>query len=200
MDAQAALNEAYDRARAEFIPVMSPECRAVLIDLLRETHPRAILEIGTAIGYSSALMLIAAPEATIDTLERDETRLARAEKLWRDTGVRRRVNAVAGDARQTLAATIEGKTYDFVFLDANKSAYLRQLKTIEPHLADGAVVIADDVLYLGLVKGGAYPPHKHRTIVNNMRAFLVYATQSRLYDTTIYERGGIAVIRKKESK
>ena len=76
-----------------------------------------------------------------------------------------------------------------------------QTEIIDPivqHAIDtGRIIFADDVNYLGLVEGGAYPPHKHRTIVNNMRAFVAKISDPALFDSKIYDVGdGVAVCRK----
>ena len=66
-------------------------------------------------------------------------------------------------------------------------------------MEEGGVIISDDVGYLGLVKGNGYPPHKHRTIVYNMRSYLEYISQPP-YETKIMwdKGGGIAVTEVKE--
>ena len=93
---------------------------------------------------------------------------------------------------------VEGKTYDFVFLDGAKSAYKRQLTFLDEYVEKGGIILCDDVLYLGLVKGDGYPPHKHRTIVNNMREFLKYVEESEKYELNLIEQAnGIAIVRKK---
>ena len=61
----------------------------------------------------------------------------------------------------------------------------------------GGAIVSDNVGYLGLVRGDSYPPHKHRTIVRNMREYLKFIQSHDRLDTFVnYDLGdGIAVSR-----
>ena len=61
-------------------------------------------------------------------------------------------------------------------------------------LEKGAVVVGDNVLFRGFIRGGVKYPHRQNTIVNKMRAFLDYVENGGKYDTVIYEVGdGVSV-------
>lgn len=191
------LRKVRDKAREEFVMILSDGCESALRRLFEERQPKSVLEIGTAIGYSSSVMAICS-DCVIDTVEKDGERIAQAKKLWKQLGVEDRINSYHGDADMLLESIIEGKTYDFVFLDGAKSAYKRQLEMLTSHIEKGGIVLCDDVLYLGLVKGEERPPHKHRTIVNNMREFLRFVCGSEDFDCDLIEEGnGIAIVRKR---
>ncbi|MDE5990986.1 MAG: O-methyltransferase [Clostridia bacterium] len=197
IESEKILREVHDFARENFVMILSDECERELKRLFSEYKPKRVLEIGTAIGYSSSVMALAS-DCKIDTIEKDGERIRAAKELWKKLGVDGRINCYHGDADELLASVVEGKTYDFVFLDGAKSAYKRQLEFLERHIKRGGIVLCDDVLYLGLVKGDGYPPHKHRTIVNNMRAFLKYVEESDIYECDLIEEAnGIAIVRKK---
>ena len=196
-DSQKILQEVHDFARENFVMILSDECEEVLKRLFCKHKPKRVLEIGTAIGYSSSVMALSS-DCVIDTVEKDGERIRSAKELWKKLGVDGRINSYHGDADKLLASAVDGKTYDFVFLDGAKSAYKRQLEFLDGYIEKGGIVLCDDVLYLGLVKGEGYPPHKHRTIVNNMREFLRYVEESDKYDCQLIEEAnGIAIVRKK---
>lgn len=198
--AQKILFKVHDFARENYIMILSDECEKVLRRLFEEHSPSKVLEIGTAIGYSSSLMALLS-DCTIDTIDKDGERIASAKKLWSKLGVEDRITAYEGDADDILADVVDGKIYDFVFLDGAKSAYRRQLEFLLPHIKDGGVVLCDDVLYLGLVRGEENVPHKHRTIVRNMREFLRFVENVTLFESKVYDEGnGIAVAIKKPSE
>lgn len=191
------LKQVHDGARKDFIMILSDECEEVLKGLFEKNKPKRVLEIGTAIGYSSSIMALAS-DCVIDTIEKDGERIEKAKRLWKYLGVEDRINCHHGDADELLASVTEGKTYDFVFLDGAKSAYKRQLEFLEPYIEKGGIILCDDTLYLGLVKGEEKVPHKHRTIVNNMRKFLVYLEESGKFDYRLIEKAnGIAIARKR---
>ncbi|MDE5616489.1 MAG: class I SAM-dependent methyltransferase, partial [Clostridia bacterium] len=127
------LKEVHDKAREEFVMILSDECEETLKKLFSERKPKRVLEIGTAIGYSSSVMALAS-DCVIDTVEKDGERIKRAKELWKILGVENRINCYHGDADELLVDTVKGKTYDFVFLDGAKSAYKRQLVFLEPYI------------------------------------------------------------------
>lgn len=183
--------------RSEFgYDIIAPSALTMLLSAAPERPRKRVLEIGTAVGYS-ALCLAAVTGAEVDTVERDPARLDIARKLWSGRPEESRIHAYSGAAEEVLPRLAEKYVYDFVFIDAAKSAYSRYLDLIYDAIDTGGIIFADDVNYLGLVEGGAYPPHKHRTIVNNMRAFVAKISDPALFDSKIYDVGdGVAVCRK----
>lgn len=191
------LSQVLASARDRHVPVIDDDSREILIRAVEEVKPRRILEIGTAIGYSASLMALSS-EATIDTVEMDDTRRQEAISLWKRLGIDDRIHAYLGNADEILESVVEGKEYDFIFIDGPKSKYLSHFLICLPHLSTGGVVFADDVLYFGMVEGEEFIPHKHRTIVTNLRQFLATVqADERLECTIVREGNGVAIIRKK---
>lgn len=191
MSKEEILLRAYENAKAAFIPVCDEECARVLREQCEKTAPERILEIGTAVGYSAACMALAC-RARVDTADIDGERLARAQKLWRRLGTEERISAFCGDVRLILPQIMAGKKYGLVFLDGPKSACGELFEAILPHLEKGGVIVTDDINYLGLVRGDFLPPHKHRTIVLNMRRFVRRISEPP-FETRIYWEEGVAV-------
>ena len=187
------LRRAYLRAREDFIPVCGDECARLLRELCGKVQPSRILEIGTAVGYSSSVMALAC-EAEGGTIEYDGDRLDRAERLWKELGISGRMHAYRGDVKEILPHVIRGKCYGLVFIDGPKSAYKDIFDTVRQNMDENGLIVSDDINYLGLVKGDGYPPHKHRTIVTNMRKYLEYISAAPFY-TEIFWESGIAVTR-----
>lgn len=195
------MNDTLDNIRnlstIEFLPILSNECEVVLLDLLKKEKPKHILEIGTCVGYSSSIMLLNS-EAIVDTIELDEERQKVAKSVWEAQGLTERVNAFLGDANVILKDVIKDNIYDFVFLDGPKSRYLEHLQIVFDHVKSGGIILADDVLFFGLVKGEEHVAHKHRTIVRHLREFLDYIEKDPNLDVELINEGnGIAIIRKK---
>lgn len=181
------LSPAYEaEAREKFIPIIRPESLKLLLDAAKKSRCSRILEIGTAIGFSTA-WLATETGAVVDTIEKDEERLERAKAFWKEVGIEDRVNPYLGDADELVRRLASENRYGFIFIDAAKSRYSDYLDAVYPSLEKGGIVFADNVYYLGLVKGDAYPPHKHRTIVTNMRAFLKKISDKDKFDTTVYD-------------
>lgn len=187
---QAVLASLEAYAEEHSVPIIRKSERKALIEAARKASPARILEVGTAIGYSSLLLLHEFPEAHIDTIEVDEQRYRIAEEAVEKAGVSHRWHGHLGDAAKVIP-TLEGP-YDFVFLDGPKGQYLRELKMLEPLLTAHAVIAADNVLFRGLVMAEGQVPHRYRTLVMRLRDYIRYVNSA--YDTIIDEEGdGLAV-------
>ncbi len=116
-----------------------------------------IVEVGTAIGYSTLCMALAQPPAgTIATLDPDAGRTDRARTFWRRAGIPDGriavLNAPALAAFERADPVVDGP-FDLAFIDAVKAEYADYLDALVPRLRTGALVVADNVLYHGLVAG-----------------------------------------------
>jgi predicted O-methyltransferase YrrM len=118
---------------------------------------RRIVEVGTAIGYSTLWLARGMePDGVIATIDPDTDRTARARSWWRRAGVPdERIVVVSEPALDAFAADrpeLRGP-FDLAFIDAIKVEYVAYVEALIPRLAPGALVVADNVLYGGLVAG-----------------------------------------------
>lgn len=177
------------------VPIIEEEGLSLLMTLVKEKQPKRILEIGTAIGFSGLNMLSQSDMAHLTTIDIDSQRLEKAEEYFSLAGVKERVRIIEDDANYILTL-LEGE-FDFIFLDGPKAHYKSMLPHILRLLAKGGIIFVDDVYYHGWVKGDAYPQHKHRTIITNMRAFIKAVEEDDTLKVTSYDVGqGIMVIEK----
>jgi predicted O-methyltransferase YrrM len=134
-------------AERDDVPIVSWETGRLLATLVAAVDPAAVLEVGTAIGYSTLHMAEQLRRGRIVTLERDPNRIEQAQGFFARAGVADRVEIVAGDALETIAR-LEGP-FDFLFLDASKDEYRRYLELAEPKLAERATLVVDNLLMSG---------------------------------------------------
>jgi predicted O-methyltransferase YrrM len=145
-DVQLTLSAA-EKARAFgalYIPV-SPECGRLLYSLVRTARPETVVEFGTSFGISTIYLAAAvADNATgqVISAELNQEKAAAAAANLAQAGLGGAVEIVTGDARETLAL-VPGPI-GFVLLDGWKESYLEMLRILEPRLAPGAMVVADD--------------------------------------------------------
>ena len=160
------------KARKEEIPVIKRETGALLKTMVALKQPRAILEVGTAVGYSALLMAGAAPESCkITTIEKYEPRILEAKKNFAKAEIEDRIVLLEGDAEEILQS-LTGP-FDFVFLDAAKGQYLHWLPVILGLLERGGVLFSDNVLQGGDVLQSRYGVERRdRTIHGSMREYL----------------------------
>lgn len=141
-------------AERDRVPIVHWEAGRFLASLCRAHDPR-VLEVGTAIGYSTLHMAEALTDGRVVTLERDPERIATARAHLDRAGVGDRVEIVEGDAKETIP-TLEGP-FELLFLDATKGEYRGYLEQAEPLCSERCVLVVDNLLMSGQVtpEGGA---------------------------------------------
>ena len=145
-----------ERAAAPLgIPIVDRDAGRVLAVLA--AGRRRIVEVGTAVGYSTLWMALGQPpDGTIVTIDPDRKRTRLARRWWRQAGISdERIIQVSDQALDALAAghpALAGP-FDLVFIDAIKVEYEAYLDALIPRLVSGALVVADNVLWSGRVSG-----------------------------------------------
>ena len=190
------LKELEEKALKEYIPIISPEV-AQLIRLLSEmTDAKKLLEIGSAIGYSSILFAGFSDDMKITTIEMDEERATEAEENIRRAGMDKKITLLNGNALQVMDQIAE--EFDIVFVDAAKGQYNNFLPKCLKLLKKGGLLISDNILYRGTVAETGFIPRKHRTIIVNMKEYLKRLSEDENLTTSIIPIGdGVAVSLKK---
>ena len=183
-------------AQNRYIPIIMDDTLKVIAEYLEKTKTRNILEIGTAVGYSAMCFSeYLAEGGKIDTIERDEERIAEAKENIKNVEVEDKINILEGDAVELLPTLNE--KYDMIFIDAAKGKYPFFLKEALRLLSEKGIIFADNVLYKGYVMGD-YNKHKQRTAVRNLREYIVQVTENPELQTEILEVGdGLAITTRK---
>ena len=135
-------------AERDGVPIVHWETGRFLAVLCRSLDP-VVLEVGTAIGYSTLHMAEQLERGRVVTLELREDRAAQARDFFERAGVADRVELIQGDARQTIEA-VPGPI-DLLFVDAAKDEYQRYIELAEPKLSERALLVVDNMLMSGEV-------------------------------------------------
>lgn len=193
------LSKIKQKALEDKIPIIMDDTLEVISKILIEKKPERILEIGAAVGYSAMCFSEYLSEnGKIDTIERDEQRIAECKKNLKKVGVESRINLYEGDAVEILPTLNE--KYDIVFIDAAKGKYPFFLEQALRMLKDDGVIFADNILYKGYVMSD-YNKHKQRTAVTHLREYIKETTENPELQTEILEVGdGLAITRRRKEK
>ena len=150
--ANQILKEIEEKAEIGFMPIVGPERGKVLAEEVRKAKPKRILEIGTLIGYSAILMgRELDKKSRILTIENHAEEAKAAEENIRRAEIPVKVQVIAGDAIQVIPTLKE--SFDFVFIDADKTEYFDYLRLAENKLRKGSVVVADNAgIFAGQMK------------------------------------------------
>ena len=186
------LEKIKEKALENHIPIIMDDTLEYIYKLYENKKISSILEIGTAVGYSSICFTeILKDDGFIDTIERDEQRISEAKENIKNAEVEEKINIISGDAVEILPTI--NKKYDMVFIDAAKGKYPFFLKEALRLLNKDGIILADNILYKGYVMSD-YNKHKQRTAVRNLREYIKEVTQNPNLETQILEIGdGIAV-------
>ena len=189
------INEIKQKALEDHIPIIMDDTLEVVGKILEEKKPKAILEIGTAVGYSAIrFSKYLVEDGYIDTIEREADRVKEARENIKDLQLENKIHIFEGDALEILP-TLTGP-YDVAFIDAAKGKYPIFLEHTLRMLAKNGIIIADNVLYKGYVMSD-YNKHKQRTAVRGLREFLKNLQENDNLSTEILEVGdGLAISRK----
>jgi len=185
-------------ADERFIPIIQREVKGFLASLLEYKRPSRILEVGSAIGYSSIFFSqYLAKGGEIITLEKDEKYASIARENIKKAGKEDVIHLIEGPAEETIL-TVDGE-FDMLFLDANKSQYRHYFDVVFPILKSGGIIICDNILYKGMTANDALLPRKHYAIVGHIRKFLDFLCNHERLTTSIIPIGdGMSLSVKKE--
>lgn len=191
------LQEVERQALADEVPIIRRSMQSLLQFLLMAGSPNAILEIGTAVGFSSMLMSECVPDTVvIDTIEKVPVRIQNARANFEKYHKTDRIHLIEGDAGDVLQQLVEqGKRYDFIFMDAAKGQYPVFLPPILKLLPEGGILITDNVLQDGDIIESRYAiTRRDRTIHGRMRDFLYTLTHMEGLRTVVLPVGDGAAV------
>jgi predicted O-methyltransferase YrrM len=142
------------------VPIVDALTGALLHGLTRAIGATKVLEIGTAIGYSTVWMATAMPPTgLLVSLERDHGRATTARAYLSEAGLDDRVNVMIGEADRYLHKL--AGPFDLIFQDGDKTQYAPMLAQLAPLLRPGGLLVTDNVLWDGeVVPGFTDTPHR----------------------------------------
>jgi len=183
-------------AEKENVPIMNKRGINFLCKLIEKNNVKSILEIGSAIGYSSIKMALVKEDIKITTIERDEVRYLEAVKNIKNCKLEKRINIILGDALET---EIKGH-YDLIFIDAAKGQNIKFFNRYKTNLNKNGLIVTDNMSFHGLVEEKERIRNKNlRQLVGKIRKYIVFLKENTEYNTKFYKTGdGIAVTVKKE--
>lgn len=166
------------------IPIMKLETKEFLKTLISISKPKNILEIGTAIGYSS-LLFSKYSNANITTIEKSKDISEIAKSNF--SKYNKKINLINMDAKKALNNFNQG--FDFVFIDANKSQYEYYFNESLKLLNENGLIVCDNILFRGEITNDDLINRRHITMVKNLRKFLSHITNLDDYVTSIIPIG-----------
>jgi predicted O-methyltransferase YrrM len=151
------------------IPILNWQSASFLEILIKLVNPKRVLEIGTAIAYSS--IRIAGnlkKKGTVHTIEKSKDNIKLANGYIKKSGFEDKIKILEGNALDIMPGL--DKKYDFIFLDADKNEYSKLLALSIPLLKKDGVILVDNLLWHGHA-GANKVPSKYKTSTEFIRTF-----------------------------
>ena len=177
------------------IPIMQKDGIEFLLSYIKENKIKDILEIGTAIGYSSIRMALLDNDIKVTTIERDLNRYNEAKKNIKEFNLEDRINIILKDA---LEVELKDK-YDLIFIDAAKAQNIKFFEKYKNNLKDNGTIITDNMYFHGLVfkDKSEIESRNLKQLVRKLKKYHKFLEENKEFNTKLIELGdGIAISKK----
>ena len=190
------MKELEEYAKINNIPIMQKDGILYLINYIKENNIKNILEIGSAIGYSSIMMASINSDIRITTIERDKDRYDLAVFNIKKYNLDKQINIIYGDAVDT---DITGM-YDLIFIDAAKGKNVFFFEKYKNNLVKRGTIITDNLSFHGLVEVSDLVKTKNQWgIVNKIKDFISFLDNNEEFATEYIPVGDKIAISKRRS-
>lgn len=188
------LEELEQAALREAVPIIRREMQSFIKVLLAVKQPERILEVGTAVGFSTLLMCeYGRPEAHITTIENYPKRIRAAKENFKRAGREEQITLLEGDAGEILKTLQE--PFDLIFMDAAKGQYIHWLPDVLRLMNPGSVLVSDNVLQEGdIIESHYLVERRNRTIYKRMREYLYELKHHPQLQTSVLPLGDGAAL------
>ncbi len=142
------ITEMEEYAKQHNVPILSWQSADFLEILIKMMEPKRVLEIGTAIAYSSIrIAKNLKKKAVLHTIEKSKDNIAAANENINKSGLRDKIEIFEGNALNIMPRL--NKKYDFIFLDADKEDYMQLFNYSLILLKKNGVIFIDNLLWHG---------------------------------------------------
>ena len=192
---QEKIKKMEEYATLNNIPIMQKDGIEFLLDYIKNNNIKNILEIGTAIGYSSIRMALLDDNTKVTTIERDINRYNEAIKNIKEFNLEDRINVILKDA---LEVELNDK-YDLIFIDAAKAQNIKFFEKYKNNLKDNGTIITDNMYFHGLIfkDKSEIESRNLKQLVRKLNNYHKFLKENKEFNTKIIEVGdGIAISKK----
>ena len=183
-------------AKENNIPIIEKESIDYIKKYIKENNVKNILELGTAIGYSTIHMALVSDDIYITSIERDDERFSIAEASIEEYELTDRVELINKDI---LDINLYEK-YDLIFIDAAKSQYINFFNKFKDNLTDNGVFISDNLGFHGLVETDKYIPSRNvRGLVRKISNYIDFLKENEEFETEFIDIGDKIGVSKKKT-
>ena len=186
------LEEIEKYAQENNVPILSSQSAEFLEQLVIIKNPKRVLELGTAIGYSSIrIARNLKGKSVVHTIEKSSDNIVIAKEYISKTGVASKIKLLEGDALNIMPQL--KKKYDLIFLDADKEDYKRLFDYSLVLLRRGGLLVVDNLLWHGYAASSRVPK-QYKESANHIREFnKIFMSQPNLKTTILPIGDGLGI-------
>ncbi|HAO30554.1 MAG TPA: SAM-dependent methyltransferase [Treponema sp.] len=177
------------------VPVLFDETSEFICSYIKEHDVKSVLEIGTAIAFSTIQFACAKEDVHVTSIEIDVNRYCTAQKNVFMAGLADRITLLHDNA---LTCDLKNQKFDLIFIDAAKSQYLHFFERYKDNLNEGGVIVSDNLFFHGMVEDLSLT-HNYSTkkLVKKIRKYVLFLKSNTEFDTEFFNCGdGISVSRR----
>ncbi len=167
------------------VPIMSEDTIEKINEIINTNNIKTILEIGTAIGYSTICFACNKNITKITSIERDNNRYSLAVNNVVSSSLKN-IDLIHDDAENVI---IKDK-YDLVIIDAAKSQNLKFFNKYKENLNKNGIIIIDNLSFHGYVgKSSEIKSRNLRQMVRKIEKFIDFLDTNQEFDVEYIEVG-----------
>lgn len=190
------LDEIKQFGKANNVPISLDDTLSFLLSTINQNGCKQILEIGTAIGYSSIAMATNTSCEHIDTVEIDKSRYNLAVENIKSANLSNKITPYLIDAMEYLKTCT--KKYDLIYLDGAKNQYVHYLPYLKQILNQNGIIFADNLYFHGMVLGKTKVTTGCRAMIKSLHQYIAEITTDPYLDSLIYDIGdGVGITKLK---
>ena len=180
-------------AKENYVPIARKPNIEYLKELIKKEELFEVLELGSAIGYSSINMALVDSRVNIVTIERDKKMYTEAVKNIKEANLEKQIKIIFDDI---FNVELGEKKFDLIFIDAAKAQYRKFFEKFSPLLKDKGVIISDNVELLDLQR--LTDSKKSKKLLEKMKFYREFLANLEDYESEFLSIGdGFAITRKK---
>lgn len=185
------IEEIKNKALLEGVPIIKDEGLAFLLNFVKEHNIKNILELGTAVGYSSMLMASLDKDIHIDTIEKMPDMYNQAIVNIKNNNLDNQITCY----HMPIEEFKTDKIYDLVFVDAAKAQYGKYTEQFLPNLKEDGFMLYDNMIFHGLIyKVDEIESKNLRNMVKKIIKFREFVKNDNRFDIIMFDNIGDGIL------
>lgn len=176
-----------EKALRDDVPIIKDGGLVFLLDLIKEKHFKNILELGTAVGYSSINMAKLDKDIHIDTIEKNEEMYKQAIVNIKNEGLDKQIEVHFMPIEEYKT----DKKFDLIFVDAAKAQYGKYLEMFIDNLDEDGIVLFDNMVFHNMIYDlDSIKSKNTRSLVKKIVNFRETIAKDSRFDIIFYDKVG----------